>query len=306
MTTNTPAAAPCAPSCDAPSLPPVLVGALMRHHRRRAGLSQMKAGHIIETSASRISALETARTALTVSTAHALLDAYGTPAPEIRQALALLAHPGHQHRIQGFTPFPAWMDALIAGSRSVHVYSADPASLSLFSPAVPGHAPGAPGGRPSTPGRCRLVLLLSESLLNLAREGHPAAAHLSHLVRLAENGAISVHLVPGQLDTPAPLLAEYTYTVQGWKGSVTDRLRRQIFLAHQLGGAPGSVGNGDAAEAERQLLQQAARTARPLQWSLHQLRQAARAQQLDTAADGPRTACRPPISSPDTGTRRTA
>ncbi|MEU1076230.1 MULTISPECIES: helix-turn-helix transcriptional regulator [unclassified Streptomyces] len=305
MTTSTPAPVPCAPSCDAPSLPPVLVGALMRHYRTRAGLSQMKAGHILETSASRISALETARTALPVSIAHALLDAYGTPAPETRQALALLAYPNHQHRIHGFAPSRAWVDALIAGSRSVHVYSADPASLSLFSPAA-SPAQGAQGSRPSTPGRCRMVLLLSESLLNLARDGHPAAAHLSHLVRLAKNGVISVHLVPGQLDAPAPLLAEYTYTVRGWNGSVADRVRRQIFVAHHHDGAPGSVGNGGAAVAERQLLQQATRTARPLQWSLHQLRQAARAQQQDTAADGPRMAFSPPISSPDSGTRRTA
>jgi transcriptional regulator with XRE-family HTH domain len=304
MTTSMPASVPCGPSCDAPSLPPVLVGALLRHRRTRAGLSQEKAGHIIETSASRISALETAQTALPVSIAHALLEAYGTPAPEIRQALALLAHPDHQHRIHGFAPSPAWVDALIAGSRSVHVYSADPVSLSLFSPAAsPAH--GTPGGRPSTPGRCRMVLLLRESLLNLARDGHPAAAHLSHLVRLAETGVISVHLVPGQLDAPAPLLAEYTYTVRGWNGTVTDRLRRQIFVAHS-DGAPGSVGNGSAAAAERQLLQQAARIARPLQWSLHQLRQAARAQQQDTAADGPRTAFSPPVSSPDSRTRRTA
>ncbi|MCQ1577135.1 helix-turn-helix domain-containing protein [Streptomyces parvus] len=304
MTTSTPASVPCAPSCDAPSLPPVLVGALMRHHRTRAGLSQMKAGHIIESSASRISDLETARTVLPVSSAHALLNAYGTPAPEIRQALALLALPDHQHRIDCFAPTPAWVDALIAGSRSVHVYSADPASLSHFSPAS-SPALGVPGGRPSTPRRCRMVLLLSESLLNLAWDGHPAAAHLPHLLRLAENGAISVHLVPGQLDAHASLLAEYTYTVRGWNGTVTDRLRRQIFVAHH-DGAPGSVGNGGAAAAERQLLQQAARIARPLQWSLHQLRQAARAQQQDMAVDGPRAAFSRPVSSPDTRTRRTA
>lgn len=305
MTTSTPASVPCAPSCDAPSLPPVLVGALLRHRRTRAGLSQLKAGLTIGTSASRISALETARTALPVSVAHALLDAYGTPALEIRQALALLAHSDHQHRIHGFAPSPAWVDALIAGSRSVHVYSADPASLSLLSPAAsPAH--GTAGDRPFTPGQCRMALLLNESLLDLARDGHPSAAHLSHLVRLAENGVISVHLVPGHLDAPAPLLAEYTYTVQSWNGSVTDRLRRQVFAAHRCDGAPGSVANGGAAAAERRLLQQATRIARPLQWSLHQLRQAARAQQQDTAGEGARAAFSLPVSSPDTHTRRTA
>lgn len=305
MTTSTPASMPCGPSCDAPSLPPVLVGALMRHHRTRAGLSQSQAGHIIESSASRISALETARTVLPVASAHALLNAYGAPAHDIRQALTLLAHPDHQHRIDRFAPYPAWVDALIAGSRSVHVYTAEPASLSLLSPAT-SSTPGATGRRPAVPGRCRMVLLLSESLLNLARDRHPATAHLSHLVHLAESGVVSVHLVPGQLAASAPLLAEYTYTARGWTGSVTDRLRRQIFVAHHRDGAPSSVGNGGSATAERQLMQQAALTARPLQWSLHQLRQAARAQQQGTAVDGPRPAFSPPTSSPGTRTRRTA
>jgi hypothetical protein len=278
----------------------------MRHHRTRAGLNQSQAGHIIESSASRISALETARTVLPVASAHALLDAYGAPAHEIRQALTLLAHPDHQHRIDRFAPYPAWVDALIAGSRSVHVYTADPASLSLFSPAT-SPTPGAAGRRPSAAGRCRMVLLLSERLLNLARDGHLATAHLSHLVRLAENGVVSVHLVPGPLDAPAPLLAEYTYTARGWTGSVADRLRRQIFVAHHRDGAPGNVCNGPAAVAERQLLQQAARTARPLQWSLHQLRQAARAQQQATLADVPTVASTQPTpTAPVTRTRRTA
>ncbi|MEW2497491.1 helix-turn-helix transcriptional regulator [Streptomyces nodosus] len=283
MTTSAPASVPCGPSCDTPSLPPVLVGALMRHHRTRARLSQLKAGNIIETSASRISALEMARTALPVSSAQALLDAYGTPAHEIRQALALLAHSDHQHRIDHFAPSPVWVDALIAGCRSVHVYSDDPTSLSLISPAA--------SPTPDSPGRCRMVLLLSESLLNLAYDGHPAATRLPHLVRLAEGGTFSVYLVPGQLDAPAPLLAEYTYTAWGWSGSVADRLRRQIYVAHRRDGAPGSVCNGSGAMAERQLLQQAARTARPLEWSLRQLRKAARAQQQ---------------APPATRTRRTA
>lgn len=305
MTTNTPASVLCGPTCDTPSLPPVLVGALMRHHRTRAGLSQLKAGHIIKSSASRISALETARTVLPVSSAHTLLNAYGAPAHEIRQALALLARPDHQHRIDHFTPYPAWVDALIAGSRSVHVYTADPASLSLLSPAT-SPTPGAASRRPATPGRCRMVLLLSESLLNLTRDGHPAAAHLPHLVHLAESGVLSVHLVPEQLNAPAPLLAEYTYTARGWTGSVTDRLRRQIVVAHHRDGAPGSVCNGPAAAAEQQLLQQAALTARPLQWSLHQLRQAARAQQQATAVGNPRAVPGQPTASPATRTRRTA
>ncbi|EFE72320.1 predicted protein [Streptomyces viridosporus ATCC 14672] len=88
MAASTAASVPCGPSCDALPLPPVLVGALMCHHRTRAGLSLQKAGNVIESSASRISALETARTALPVSSAHALLDAYGTPAHKIRQVAA--------------------------------------------------------------------------------------------------------------------------------------------------------------------------------------------------------------------------
>jgi hypothetical protein len=205
-----------------------------------------------------------------------------------------------------FLASPAWVDALTAGSRSVHVYSADPASLTLFSPAAASPAPGASGRRPLASGGRRMILLLNESLLDLACDGHPATAHLSHLVRLAESGAISVHLVPGQLDAPAPLLAEYTYTARGWNGSVADRLRRQIFVAHHRDGAPGSVRNGPAAVAERQLLQHAARTARPLQWSLHQLRQAARAQQQATQDDVPRATSAQPTSSPTTRTQRTA
>ncbi|MET9778930.1 helix-turn-helix transcriptional regulator [Streptomyces sp. NPDC006367] len=288
------AAVPCEPDCDAPSLPPVLVGALMRHYRTRAGLSLRKAGTVVHASPSQIGALEKAQRALSDTSVRALLDAYDTPVHEIQQALTLLAHPEHQHRIDFFTASPAWGDALTAGSHSLHVYSASPASLSLFSSAS-SPAPGAPGRSLAAPGRCRVVLLLHESLLDLARAGHPA---LPHLVRLAESRTISMHLVPDQLAAPGPLLAEYTYTAWGWDGSAAERLRRQLFVTHPHDGAPGSVCNGPAAVAERQLLQQAVRAARPLQWSLLRLRQAARAQQQVTPADAPHARPGRPVHAP--------
>ncbi|MFF3730748.1 helix-turn-helix domain-containing protein [Streptomyces sp. NPDC002476] len=274
MTTNTPTSAPCAPDCDAPSLPPVLVGALMRHHRTLAGLSMQTAADIVETSASRISDLERARLPLPASTARILLTAYGTPVREIREALTFLARSGHQHRLDDFTLSQVWLDALAAGSQSALVYSTDPLTPpSLALAALP--APAASDRRKAPPGGRRpMVLLLAEGLL-----GQATTADLSHLIRLSDSGAITVHLVPEQLDLSMPALAQYAHTAWGWDGSAADRLRRQIVVVDHRGGAQGSVCNGLGAVAERQLLEEAVRTALPAQWSLHQLRQAARAHQ---------------------------
>ncbi|MFB7597614.1 helix-turn-helix domain-containing protein [Streptomyces sp. NPDC056160] len=272
------------PYCDAPSLSPLLVGALMRHYRTRAGLTLQQASNLVGISSSRIKDLETARVAVPVTSARTLLDVYGAPAHEIRRALALLARPGHRHQIDDVTSSPAWVEALVAGSRSVHAYGTDPASLCSLA-ASP--ASGPTGRRPAA--RCRWVMFLSEDLLEPSCDQHPSADHLSHLVRLAYSGSISVHLVPGQLEPRAPLVTEYTYTARGWTGSVADRLRRQIYVTHHADGARRGVRNGSAAVAERQLLQQAARTALPFQWTLHQLRRVARAPQQSTAVTLPLT-----------------
>ncbi|MEU9761800.1 helix-turn-helix transcriptional regulator [Streptomyces sp. NPDC047987] len=93
VTANTPTSAPCAPECDASSLPPVLVGTLLRHRRTLAGLSMQTAADIVETSAGRISDLERARLPLPASTARILLTAYGTPTCETEQAHTLLTRP---------------------------------------------------------------------------------------------------------------------------------------------------------------------------------------------------------------------
>ncbi|WP_093802099.1 Scr1 family TA system antitoxin-like transcriptional regulator [Streptomyces sp. Wb2n-11] len=309
MTTGTPVPSPCAPHCSTPSLPPFLVGALMRHHRTRAGLSCQKAGDVVGASAGRIGELEKARCPVSATTARSLLTSYGAPACEVQQALALLAHVGHQHQLDDFTPSQVWLDALRASSRSVLVYSAGPLPASLLTPAA-SPRPAAPGQRPAAPARCRTVLLLHESVLDRAPGGPAAVAHLSQLVRLAEDGVITVRLVPGQLAAPAAPLVEFTCTAWGWAGSHAELLRRQVYLAHHPCGTRSSVRNGLAATAEHQLLAEAARTALPSRWSLHQLRQAVRAQQQpSTSTGGPRTV-RPvtPGPAPASGgrTRRSA
>lgn len=270
-TASSPASPPCAPHCDIPSLPPVLVGALLRHHRTRAGLSLQKAGHAAGESASRIGSSETAGLRLPAARVRALLDLYGTSGSAIQHALEMVPLAGHQHRIDLIAPPQAWVDALVAGSRSVLVYTADPDALTLLAPTA-SPSPGAEPRQPAAERRCRKVLLLHESLLDRPVDGHRAAA-LFHLVRQAESDSLTVHLIPGRLPAPAPLVAEYTNTAWRWDGSNADRLRRQIFVTHQHDATQTSLRNGPAARAERQVLEQAARTAQSSQWSLHRIRQ---------------------------------
>ncbi|MGW0603988.1 helix-turn-helix domain-containing protein [Streptomyces sp. NPDC002640] len=290
MTTpSSPASTPCAPPCDIPSLPPVLVGALLRHHRTRAGLSLQNAGHATGESVGRIGAAETAGLRLPTARVRALLDLYGTPGPVIQHALKMVTLAGHQHRIDLIAPPQAWADALVAGFRSVLVYTADPDALTLL----------AATRQPAAERRCRKVLLLHESLMDYPVDGHRAAA-LSHLVGQAESDALTVHLIPGRLPAPAPLVAEYTNTAWRWDGSNADRLRRQIYVTHQHDATQTSLRNGPAARAERQVLEQAARTAQSAQWSLHRIRQVITAAQ-HFAPTGPRTSPTAPCPA-----RRTA
>ncbi|WP_063834512.1 helix-turn-helix domain-containing protein [Streptomyces sp. NRRL F-5527] len=284
MTTDTLASPPCAPQCDVPSLPPVVVGALMRLYRTRAGLSGQQAADIIGTSSSRIGALEQARAPISATTAAALLGAYGAPDREVQEARALLTHPGHQHSLDGFAPSEAWVEALQASARYALVYSAGPLPASLL-PLTDKPALAAPGRRPASSHRCRTVLLLHESVLERTPDG------LSRLIRLAEDGAITMHLVPEPLPEPVSLLAEFTCTAWGWDGSNAQRLRRQVYVARHLIQAQGGVLNGPAATGQRQLMEEAVRRALPSPWSLRQLRQAAHAQQQSsTAASGSRAA----------------
>ncbi|MGC5264035.1 hypothetical protein ACPXCO_23755 [Streptomyces cyaneofuscatus] len=294
---------PCASRCVVPSLPLVLAGALMRHHRTRAGLSLQKASSAVQEPASRIGAAETAGQALPGVSVRALLDSYGAPASAIQYALSLVTHPGHLHHIDQIAPRQAWVDALVAGCRSVLVYSADPGALTLLAPTA-SPAPGAAARGPAAKRRCQMVLLLSESLLDDLVEGHRAST-LSDLVRQAENGAVTVHLIPGRLQAPAPLLAEYTNTAWRWDGSSADRLRRQIFATHHYDGTQPSLCNGLAARAERQVMEQAVRTARSAQWSLHRLRQALDTPQLSVATDC-RTVLAPRPTTAPRPARRTA
>ncbi|MEU8544803.1 hypothetical protein AB0C52_33200 [Streptomyces sp. NPDC048717] len=264
MTTRPPASAPCAPRCDVRSLPHLLAGALMRHRRNLAGLS-LKQTQTSAISAERISEAEAGRYVPLQRHVHTLLRTYDTPAHEAEQVLAFLSLPAHEHRIDNALIQPPWVEALTGGSRSVHVYCADPALLSPFLPAA------------SPPqGRCRAVLFLDESLLERPRDTAETAC-LSTLVRLAEAKALTVHLVPAGASAPAPLIAEYFYTRrQSWDGSASDRLRRQIFLA-QHDNTHGSLSNGPGATAERQITQHITGAAHSSAWSLNWLRQASRA-----------------------------
>lgn len=302
MTTGTLASPPCAPQCDVPSLPPVLVGTLMRCYRTRAGLSGQQAADIIGASSSKISALEKASAPMSATTASALLDAYGAPGREVQEACALLTRPGHQHSLDGFAPSEAWGEALKASARSALVCSAGPVPASLL-PLPDRPAAAAPGRRPASSHRCRTVLLLHESVLDRTPDGLP------HLVRLAEDDLITVHLVPTLLVEPGALLAEFTCTAWGWDGSNAQRLRRQVYVAHHPQ-AQGAVRNGPAAAAERQLMEEAVRRALPSPWSLRRLRQAVHAsQQSSTLASGgraTRSAAPAQASTPEPRARRSA
>ncbi|MFF4205637.1 helix-turn-helix domain-containing protein [Streptomyces sp. NPDC001668] len=278
------ASPPCAPQCDIPSLPPVLVGALMRRFRRLAGLSVQQAANIIGASATRIRALEEARAPMSAATASALLGAYEAPDHEAQEARSLLTHPGHQHRLDGFSLSKVWVDALKASARAALVYSAGPLPASLL-PLPDRPAPASPGRRTASSHRCRTVLLLHETILDRISDGMP------HLFRLAEDGVITMHLVPESLAKPTSLLTEYTCTAWGWDGSNAQRLRRQVYVDHHPCQTQSGVRNGPTATGERQLLEEALRRALPSEWSLGQLRQAARAQpQPSTGSAGSRAA----------------
>ncbi|MER5549539.1 helix-turn-helix transcriptional regulator [Streptomyces sp. NPDC002589] len=270
MSTGTSASPGCAPRCDIPSLPPVLVGALLRRYRTRAGLSRQQAADIIGASSSRISTLEKAPSPMSAATVGALLDAYGAPDREVQEALALLTYPGHKHRLDGFAPSKVWVDTLKDSARAALVYSAGPLPASLL-PLPDRPAPANPGRRPTSAHGCRTVLLLHESVLDQAHDGLP------RLIPLAEDGFITMQLVPAPVAEPVSLLTEYTCTAWGWDGSSAQRLRSQVYVDHHPRQAQSGVRNGPAAAGERQLLEEAVRRALPSQWSLDQLRQAARA-----------------------------
>ncbi|MFE8941101.1 helix-turn-helix domain-containing protein [Streptomyces sp. NPDC007872] len=262
------------PRCFIPSLPPVLIGALLRHHRKRTRLNLQKASAAVEVPASRIGAAERAQLPLPIAGVRALLDLYNTPDREAQQVLALMEQVGHQHWLDQITLPRTWVDALVAGCRSIHVYSASAEALARVTPPA----------SPVAGGQCQMVLLLNENVLDQPADEEQATA-FSHLVRLTESGAVTVHLVPDRLEAPAPLLAEYTYTRWGWDGSSADRMRRQIFAAYRYSGVCSSLSNGPVAAAERQALRQAVHSAQPSGWSLHLLRQAALFMQRSTSAE---------------------
>ncbi|GHE11989.1 helix-turn-helix domain-containing protein [Streptomyces alanosinicus] len=302
MTTGRLVFPPCAPQCAIPSLPRVLVGALMRRYRTRAGLSDQQAADIVKASASRIRALELARAPMSAAIAGALLGAYGAPDREVQEARALLTHPGHQHHLDGFAPSGAWVDALQASARAALVYSAGPLPASLL-PLPDPPASANPGRRQASSHGCRTLLLLHQSVLDRIPDG------LSLLVRLAEKGAITMRLVPESLAEPVALLTEYTCTAWGWDGSNTQRLRRQVYVTHHPRQAQSGVDNGRAAIGQRQLLEDAVRRAMPSQWSLAQLQQAVVQQQSSAEAAGSRAtrqAATVHAATQDSGARRPA
>lgn len=258
----------CAPPCDTPSLPLVLVAALMRHHRRRAGLNARQAADTIGTSASRIGSLERAQPPMSAATASAVLTAYGTPAREAEQARELLARPGHRHHLDTFVPSRGWMEALRTGARRALIYSADPVPA-WFLPPSDERARTSPGGRPASSNSCHTSLLVHSSAL------HEQPEMFCHLVAPAEIGVLSVHLVPDDFARPAAPLIQYTCTAWGWDGSASQLLRRQVYVTAQPGAGLATVRNGAAATSERQLLEEALVKARPSQWSLLQLRRSA-------------------------------
>ncbi|MGW0896770.1 Scr1 family TA system antitoxin-like transcriptional regulator [Streptomyces goshikiensis] len=258
------APAACTPACEVPPLPTVLADLLLRYYHERhyqagqvqvdrgmdSGDNWLRPGH-----------------PLSAPAATALLDYYGAPASDVDQAHALLTSPEHQHELTGFVLAGAWLDALKSRARSAVIYYRGGPLPEMLPPA----AQPRDRSRPVPAGGCQVTLLLQESVLEEPYGGHAAAAaRLTHIARLAEAGAITLHLVPG-LPTPskgASLLTWWTPAGDTPGGRAGPRSR--LYVTHAPN-AIAAVRNGPAAAAERRLLREAVGRAMPSPWSTHQV-----------------------------------
>ncbi|MFF5538515.1 helix-turn-helix domain-containing protein [Streptomyces cinerochromogenes] len=245
-------------------MPHQLVGVLLRYHRIRAGLSCLRAGQLAQITPRRLQDMELARSTVSGQIIHALLHAYGAPAQDVQSAIALMPRAGgHRHQIGAATlQDSGWVPALKAGARETVILSTGPLTqvVDLAAPATRGSG--------SAQHHRRTVLLLHESVL-----GRAPAEQLASLVRLINSKALTVRLVPAAFAAPVGVLTEWTLTAWSWDGTASERTRRQLYVTH-LPQQPPVGRNGDAATADRQLVQAAMRRSLPPPASAHHLLQA--------------------------------
>ncbi|MEV7157073.1 helix-turn-helix transcriptional regulator [Streptomyces misionensis] len=119
----------CTPPCGYPSIPQLLVGALLRHHRSREGLAIAQAGQLLGIPVSRVRQIELARQLLSERFTRSLLEAYDAPEEEVEQAAALVAGSEGVHLHEaGAEPLGrgAWEAALKGASRETAILTTGP------------------------------------------------------------------------------------------------------------------------------------------------------------------------------------
>lgn len=261
------APAACAPACEVPPLPSVLVSVLLRYYHERYDLN---AGRVQADRAS----LDLGGNWLGpirppgAAAAAALLEDYGASASDVEQAHALLTGPGHQHQLTGFTLTGAWLDALKGSARSAVIYYRGGPLPEMLKPPA---AQLRDRRRPAPTGGCQVTLLLHERVLEQPYGGHTtAAARLTHIARLAEAGAITLHLVPA-LPASSKAASVLTRWTPGGDTPGGRAGRRSCLYVTHAPAALAAVRNGAAAAVERRLLREAAGRAMPSPWSTHQV-----------------------------------
>ncbi|RAJ64101.1 S-adenosyl methyltransferase [Streptomyces sp. PsTaAH-130] len=231
--------------------------------------------------------MEAGRYPLTVRGMRALLSAYDAPEEEAEAAAALMtaAGAGHLHQVEPLRLGGVWTPALRAAARETVSLSTGP-----LQPHVTTAAALAPGRRIS--GR-RATLLLHESALDRAD-----CEQLAHLIHLVDTEGLTVHLVPAAVPAPpGRLWTEWTLAAWGWDGSAAQRDGRQLYVSHAPQQQP-LIRNGAAGNADRQMIQAAARRALAATPSLRQLQQVVRA----ARRSAPLSARRGPAAPTSAGT----
>ncbi|GHH25776.1 helix-turn-helix domain-containing protein [Streptomyces rubradiris] len=259
--------------CPIPSVPHLATGALLRYYRIQANLSYQRVQERTGISDRRLYGIELARRPLERDVARTLLDIYG--AGQEAQAVTVLLSGGHVHEThhQVFQR-SSWMMALKAAAQEAVLLSTGPLRLAfdLAAPAAP--IPG------RAQYRCRTMLLLHEPALD-----RTPVQHLARLIALIGRRALTVRLVPGDLNVPDGLLTEWSLTAGISETSAAECRRRQLYVMHALGQEPWAR-NGQLARPERQMIELAALRARTPLDSVHHLRQAASRPRIRTTGGG--------------------
>ncbi|MFK4120001.1 helix-turn-helix domain-containing protein [Streptomyces longwoodensis] len=255
----------CTPPCDLPSVPQLAVGALLRHHRGRKGLTIKAAGQLAGIPASHVSQTELMQRPVTESLTRSLLTVYDVPAEEVQQAadLAAQAEEVHLHEADAESlRSGAWVAALKGASRETVILTTGPLQPAFYAAAAVSLARG------RQQAHWRATLLLHEPVLN-----RTPAQHLAQLLRLIDTKTLGVRLIPGSLAVEPGVVTQWALTAWSWDGSAAQRDRRLLHFAHAPQ-QPSLVRNGHAAFKERQVIEAATQRALSPEASAHRIRQA--------------------------------